>query len=282
MNSTSIRSNLPSVDNKHLHFADPDNFHKEFCFFMKTVQSIVFRTVVDAMKEIVADANIIFSPDGIIVKAVDQSQNAMIHLRLEANQFEEYMCEGTHICGVALLHFHRLLKTMSSTDVLMIYMRRNATGNLDIRVDNNKKAKSSHYQLFLLELPQQNIKPITPDYKHAISIESSEFHKIVREMKDISNNLDIQCHRNTIRFKSVHGHFAEATICLGIMREQNIQQEEIVQGIFNLRYLAMFTKCTTLSNHTILFLKNDFPLIVQYDVSNIGTIQLVLMMEDDE
>lgn len=275
---------LPLVDRRNLHLADTESLRREFCFFFKTVQSTVVRTLVDAMKEVVADTNLIFDRDGLTIKAMDQPQNAMIHLRLRADRFEEYVCDGTHTCGVALLHLHRLLKTMSSTDVLMIYMRRKLLGAIDIHIENNKKAKTSHFRLYLLDLPKTSaLRPIVPDPQYSISIESSELNKIVREMKDIAQNLDIRYHNRTLRFKAVNGTFAEASVFLGIKEDEDEGRalDDIVQGVFSLRYLSMFTKCTPLSKEATLFLKNDFPLIVQYNVSNMGVIQLVLMMEDD-
>ena len=278
-----IDSVLPILDSRNLHLADTDALRSEFYFFVKTVQSTVFRTLVDAMKEIVADTNIVFSPQGIVVKAVDQPQNAMIHLQLRADRFEEYVCDGTHVCGIALIHLHRLLKTMSSTDVLMFYMRRNAEGIIDIRVENNKKAKTSHYELFLLDLPKSPISTLKTDPHSAVVVESGEFHKIVREMRDISSNIDIRIHDQTLTFKSVKGAFADASVFLGIERNDDRDDgpsNEVVQGVFSLRYLSMFTKCTPLSKHAVIYLRNDFPLVVKYDVSNMGTIELVLMMED--
>ena len=274
-------SHIPQVDHRDFHNADPKLIEKEFCFFLKTVQSSVFRTLIDAMKEIVADTNIIFDERGVMVKAIDDSQHAMLHLRLEADKFEEYICSGTYVCGVALINLHKLLKTMGTTDVLMIYQRRGEQNTLSIRVDNNNKAKTATYRLFLLDLQKAHITSTTPEFKHAISIESTEFHKIVREMKDISTHMEIQCHEQTIRFLSVKGSFAEAAVHLGVDKNvRNASSLQLVQGIFDLRYLCMITKCTPLCRKVNLFMKNDYPLIIQYDVSNIGTIQLVLMMSD--
>jgi proliferating cell nuclear antigen len=51
---------------------------------------------------------------------------------------------------------------------------------------------------------------------------------------------------------------------------------EIVQGIFELKYLTMFTKCTNLCPSIELYLKNDYPLVLRYMVANLGEIRLVL------
>jgi hypothetical protein len=52
--------------------------------------------------------------------------------------------------------------------------------------------------------------------------------------------------------------------------------DEIVQGLFELRFLIIFTKCTNLCSTVTLYLKNDYPLIVKYSIAMLGEIKLVL------
>ena len=51
---------------------------------------------------------------------------------------------------------------------------------------------------------------------------------------------------------------------------------EIVQGVFSIKHLVLFTKCTNLCSTMELYLKNDYPLIIRYDVSSLGSIRLAL------
>ena len=51
---------------------------------------------------------------------------------------------------------------------------------------------------------------------------------------------------------------------------------EIVQGLFELKYLIIFTRCTNLCNQVEIYLKNDYPLIISYGVASLGTIKLCL------
>lgn len=51
---------------------------------------------------------------------------------------------------------------------------------------------------------------------------------------------------------------------------------EIVQGIFELKYLVMFTKCTNLCPTIEIYLKNDYPLVLRYMVANLGEVRVVL------
>ena len=57
---------------------------------------------------------------------------------------------------------------------------------------------------------------------------------------------------------------------------QKQEDTDIVQGIFALKHLVLFTKCTNLCNQIEMYLKNDYPLIIQYNVANLGSIKLCL------
>ena len=62
----------------------------------------------------------------------------------------------------------------------------------------------------------------------------------------------------------------------------NTDKNEIVQGNFELKYLTIFTKCTNLCNEVKLFLKNDYALVVRYQVAALGEIKLVLSPSEPE
>ena len=50
----------------------------------------------------------------------------------------------------------------------------------------------------------------------------------------------------------------------------------IIQGEFSLESLSHFIKCTPLCTHLEMYLGNDLPLIVKYDVASLGEIKLCL------
>ena len=58
-----------------------------------------------------------------------------------------------------------------------------------------------------------------------------------------------------------------------ILQEDN---SKIIQGEFSLKNLGYFIKCTNLCNQIEIYLENDLPLVVKYDVANLGVIRLCL------
>ena len=60
---------------------------------VKTVQSCAFRILVEALKEILTDANLEFDQSGLKIMAMDSSHTVLVHLKLHADNFEYYECK---------------------------------------------------------------------------------------------------------------------------------------------------------------------------------------------
>jgi hypothetical protein len=50
----------------------------------------------------------------------------------------------------------------------------------------------------------------------------------------------------------------------------------VVQGVYSLKSLTNFIKCSPLCSTVEIFLSNDLPLICSYDCASLGTIKLCL------
>ena len=57
---------------------------------------------------------------------------------------------------------------------------------------------------------------------------------------------------------------------------QKSDSSAIYQGEFSLKSLSHFIKCTPLCSHLEMYLGNDLPLIIKYDVASLGSIKLCL------
>lgn len=90
------------------------------------------------------------------------------------------------------------------------------------------------------------------------------------EIKNISNKLIFSC---VGEFAAQETVFSENG---GLTFSGGSDKYDIIQGYYNLKHLVLFTKCTNLSHNVQLFMKNDFPLIIQYRVGSLGYLKLAL------
>jgi proliferating cell nuclear antigen len=152
---------------------------------------------------------------------------------------------------------------------------------LIIILESSERKEKKTFKLNLMDLEEEKyeIEPI--DFPYSITLPSQDFHKYCKDMFSAAEKIEIICTNNKVMF-SGNGElgqidFEVAETNGGLIIETNHNcYDEIVQGLFDLRFLIIFTKCTNLCNTVTLYIKNDYPLIVKYTVAALGEIKLVL------
>jgi proliferating cell nuclear antigen len=252
----------------------------QYLLEIKTVQATTFKQVIDALKEILMDVNLEFDETGMKVVALDNTHIVLVHLKLEAERFETYQCEKKLYVGINMLKLHMLIKTISNNDVLTLFVERGDSNNLGIRIENQDKNLRTTYKLSMLDINVLNMNIPPADFNTTITMPSVDLQKVIRDMHNLADNIEIRCVDNQINF-SCKGDFCSQETVLGTDKNPGIninrtngQDHEIIQGVFSLKYLSMFTKCTNLSSVVEIFIKNTYPIILQYSVANLGLIKL--------
>jgi proliferating cell nuclear antigen len=118
-------------------------------FEIRTVQAGAFRTLIEALKEILTEANLEFDSTGIKIMSVDETHTVLVYLRLLSDRFETYYCPNTHILGVNMIYLFKLIKTMGNNDSLTLYLPANNPNKLGIRMENSEKSTTTNYFLKL-------------------------------------------------------------------------------------------------------------------------------------
>ena len=252
---------------------------------LKTVQATTFKQVVDALKEILMDVNLEFDESGLKIVAMDTTHVVMVHLKLNADRFENYFCEKKMYVGINILKLHMLIKTISNGDILTLFVEKEDRNRLGIRIENTEKNIRTTYYLSMLDINalEYNIPPV--DFQSIITMPSVDLQKIIRDMNNLADTIEIRCVENNIYFKC-KGECVQQETILGAENNQNFnivnnsRNQEIIQGVFSLKYLTMFTKCTNLNNVVEVYLKNNFPIILKYNVASLGEIKLCLAPQD--
>ena len=252
---------------------------------IKTVQSAAFRVLTEALKEILTDANFEFDESGLKIMAMDSSHTVLVHLKLSAENFESYHCKNKRILGINMLNLFKLIKTMGNNDALTLYLEEGNESKLGIKIENSEKNTITKYMLNLMDLHEDNIQIPPAVFDSVITMPSVDFQKICRDMHNLAENIEIKSLENQLIF-SCSGQFASQETSIGETNSglsfvQNQNPDEIVQGVFALKHLVLFSKCTNLCNNIELYLKNDYPLILKYQVASLGNIKLCLAPKCD-
>lgn len=246
---------------------------------IKTVQSNAFKILIEALKEVLTDTNLEIDQTGIKIITMDPSQTVLIHLKLEASNFEIFECKERMIIGVSMLNLFKLIKTMTNNDTLELNIEEDEVNKLNIVIENAEKNSITKYKLNLIDLDESNIKIPPAMFDSIITMPSSDFQKICRDMSNLSDTIEIRNIGSQLIF-ACRGDFAEQTTILGELSGglnfSKTSDTQIIQGYYNLRFLVLFTKCTNLCNSLEMYLKNNFPLVIKFNVGSLGSLKLAL------
>ena len=246
---------------------------------IRTVQSSTIKTLVEALKELLTDTVLEVDPGGIKIIATDMAHVVLVNLKLYADRFEYFHCPQELRIGINMLNMHKLIKTIGNSDTLTLYVEEDDDNHLGIKIESNEKNTKSIYKLDLLALPPQSIRVGPTEFDSVIVISATDFQKLCRDMHNIAETVEIRAVKNEVVFRCKGDFCSQETVLCnqgGADGDGGMDHgSEITQGIFSLKYLLMFTRCTNLSNTVELFLKNDMPCILRYAVSTLGDIKLV-------
>lgn len=252
---------------------------------IKTVQISPFRILMTALKDILLETNICFTHEGIKIINMDKTHTILVNLTLPADNFEAYdIKKDKIIIGVNMLHLFKLINTIDNDDTLTIYIEEEDYHDgvihyLGLKFENGliKQCKTQKLRLIEPDLDEMNI----PDIKFSsiLNMPSTDFQKIIRDLGQISEKLEIKSVGNELIF-ICNGQFAKAEIrrceCDGNMQFLEKRNDHIIQGEFSLKNLNYFIKCTNLCSQIELYIDNNLPLIIKYNVASLGTIKLCL------
>ncbi len=247
---------------------------------LKTVQTNAIKVLIEALKEILTDANIEFNETGLKIVAMDSSKTILVHLKLNKDKFDKYVCKKKLIVGVSMLNLFKLIKTATNTDTLTFFIDDINMNVIGIVIENSEKNSQTTFELNLMDLNEENIDIPPQEFGSIMTMPSVDFQKICRDMSNLSDTIEIKSVGSQLIF-SCEGDFAKQETKIGetvdgVNFVKANEASNIIQGYYNLKHLVLFTKCTNLCNTIEIYMKNNFPIVINFTVGNLGKLKLAL------
>jgi proliferating cell nuclear antigen len=243
---------------------------------IKTVQSSIIKTLIESLKELLCESPISFSPEGIKILTAEKTKQIIVHMNLDGTKFQTFFCPSNITICVNWLHIHRIVKSINGNDTLTLFIKDNNRSKLGICFENSESQSCTTTMYKLIDLENVEYEPPEAKFNSMINFQSCEFQRICRNMSTFSETIEIKTFQNQL-ILSCNGEYCDQEIIrTNIKDDEKTDDEVIFQGIFNLKTLCLFTKCTNLSNSVELHLRNDYPLVVRYNIVSLGEIKLCL------
>ena len=249
----------------------------------KTINATPFRTLFEALKAMLTEANLVFSENGLRMAAIDTHQLAFVHLSIPATSFELFHCEERLVLGVDIPVLQKIIKTAKLGDTLSFVVHEDSRDKLRICIENAERNFKGVYPIGLRSLPEYKVRDALSFKEAPPEIPSAEFLNICRNMLSLgSTKVEIQYLGDELNFIALDGS-APPRYTIKLTRpappEDGAPERtpELARGVFLLRFLQDVTKATGLSQRVHLYIQPTDPLLIcEYSVSNLGTLKYAL------
>jgi len=252
---------------------------KKMDIIFETINVPQIKNLFEALKEIVEDATFEFDSQGLRIFTLDKGHVLAVHVRINGDKLEKYYCKKPIALGVNMKIFYQLIRIIEKDDILTL-THEEESNRMGIFISNEKRKIKTRYYLNLMDATKEVRKLPDIEYKSVVMIPSDTFHKICRFMSEWSDLIEISCVDSQLTL-SCEGDTVEQATTIGqstdgLVFERNDNPEKIIEGVFSLKYLILFTKCAKLCEVIHVHLQNDLPLTIVYKIGMIGDIKLCL------
>ena len=219
---------------------------------------------------------------GIRIFRLSEDSSVLIKLSLNADRFEQFICKEPKITiGVDMSRLHLLLKMVSDNDPIVLYMNARDRSFLYIRSlaeqnEMNNNIEETNIDVNLLEIPNNETDILHTKFQNIISVPSSKFHSICKNLNNCSTFVEIQATGNEVQFsgKCEGGKVTKTYKDNNNANSKN--KSDIFQGTYDLKNLMRFSKCNKLCSEIQIYLKNDFPLVLVISITTLGKMYVFL------
>ncbi|XXG85270.1 hypothetical protein AAC387_Pa11g0378 [Persea americana] len=242
---------------------------------LRLVQGSLLKKVLEAIKDLVTDANFDCSTSGFSLQAMDSSHVALVALLLRSDGFEHFRCDRALSMGMNLNHVSKLLKCASNDDIITIKADDDAD-TVTFMFESPRQDKIADFEMKLMDIKSEHLGIPEAEYQSIVKMPSQEFARICKDLSSIGDTVVISVTKEGVKF-STRGDIGSANI---VCRQNStvdkpedattIQMKEPVSLTFALRYMNSFTKATPLSSSVSISMSSDLPVVVEYKIAEMG------------
>ncbi|KZT05691.1 proliferating cell nuclear antigen [Laetiporus sulphureus 93-53] len=178
----------------------------------RLAEASILKRLLDAIKELVTDANFECNEEGIVLQAMDNSHVALVSVKLDASGFKRYRCDRPLPLGVNLNSFTKVLKCAKDDDVCILKAADDADV-LSLTYEARNSDRIAEYEMKLMDIDADTLQIPDTEYEARVTMPSAEFSRIVRDLSQLGESVRIEVTKEGVRFIS-DGEAANGNILL--------------------------------------------------------------------
>jgi len=226
----------------------------------------IFSDIIGIISELVGEAKIKVTKEGMSIVAIDPANVAMVIFHLPAKAFTQLEVEEENL-GVNLESLKAVLRRCSFSSSLIMQTEENM-----LRIEINDRIKRE-FKLSLIDLERKD-KPIPSlEFSAKVELNSMDLSEAIEDCSIVADSCTFESEPNKFSVYA-KGSLNSANLSYS-SDEVYIESPSKQKGKYSLEYLQKMIKAAKLSDKTILNFSNDYPLKMEF---NTPTVQLAFIL----
>lgn len=172
----------------------------------------VLKRLLDAIKELVTDANFECNEEGINLQAMDNSHVALVAVNLKPEGFQKFRCDRPMPLGVNLGSLTKVLKCAKDDDI--VTLKASDDGDiLNLIYEAKNSDRVAEYDMKLMDIDTDALGIPDTEYDATVTMSANEFARICRDLSQLGESVRIEVSKEGVRFAS-DGEAANGNVLL--------------------------------------------------------------------
>ena len=218
----------------------------------------LLKQLIDAMKELIVEANFECLEDGIHLNALDTNQVSFLCLHLKREEFQEYSCSRPITLGINLQTLSKILKCLRPDEECSLCVSSEKDDSLQITFESEDRI--SEFEMNLVDIMEDKLVVPETKYPCECQLPVSEFQKMCKDLSSLGDTCIVRMNSEKLELE------LQGLAGTGMIKTipSVLQCTKPCELSFALRYLNKFTKASSLTENVTIGLHPELPLAVKY------------------
>ena len=232
----------------------------------------LLRKILDAIRELVEEANIECNESGLQLQAMDYAHVALVSMMLNDSAFDPYKCSEQTMLGININTALKILKCAGSSDTLTLKTSEDSQ-ELKFMFESVDSDRVFEFSMALMDIDGDHLSIPESEPDASVAMSSAQFQRVCRDLTQFGETVKIGVNKKSVSFTIV-GDSGRGTLTLESVRgdkgDQNvtITCQEPIEVSFPLKYLCFFAKAAPIAPTVKICISNERPLVAEFELED--------------
>lgn len=228
-------------------------------FKASLADSKMLRYYIDAISNMIDEAGISVSSDGVTLRAMDPAHVALVDFELKKDAFDEFKVSEPLVLGVDLERFNTILKRAGQTDKLQLEMGDDENA-LKIKFENITKRV---FELPLIEVSEEKQKVPNLDFPSQVELDPKIISEGIKDAEVISDHVTIRTDEESLIIEA-KGDLGNVVVRVDKSDTISFSSKGKSKSMFSIEYLKDMIKASDVASSVKISLGENIPIRMDF------------------